>query len=167
MKHSFLLNYSHITLKPLEHGDIERLRLLRNRIRYCFIDSTEITQKDQQQWYTRYLNKQGDYMFSIYKDDCWIGTVALYNLKGNKQSVEFGRLLIDKERAGCSGLGVEATKGACLLAFNQLGVDEVFLEVYTDNISAQITYLKAGFEPISITLDEQGKNVINMVIRKR
>lgn len=93
------------------------------------------------------------------------GAVSIYEIKDG--CAEFGRLLIDRDAAGRGGLGVDATRAACKLAFEQLGVEQIALEVYCDNPAAQITYLKAGFWPSSVFSDDGQQPMVQMHLSKQ
>lgn len=145
MIHNYKANYKSIVLNPLLECDIEDMRVLRNKYRHCFIYSEIISQDEQKKWYDKYINTPNDYMFSInkvgYND--FIGAVGLYDIKNNIG--EFGRLMLDKEKITENGLGVDIVLCACKIAFEQLQLDKIKLEVFQDNIAAYKTYQKAGF----------------------
>jgi len=164
MKHNFSAAMDHMELRPLGLADIEQLRLLRNQNRRYFIYSGEISEGEQQVWYEKYLAAPGDYVFSVLYQNQWIGAVSIYHVNGKE--AEFGRLLIDKQRAGRGGLGVLATRLACRIAFEQLGITELWLEAYCDNAAAQITYLKAGFLPVGIFADGKERSIMRMSLQR-
>ena len=143
MEHSYQGAFGQVELRPLTEEHIEAMRILRNRCRDCFVYSGEISGEEQARWYQKYLKTENDFVFSVFREGTWIGAAALYDFQGT--SVEFGRLMIDHEAAGRHGLGVEVTKCACNIAFQQLGVDEIHLVVFRDNTPAVRTYTKAGF----------------------
>ncbi len=159
MKHNFYDSYGKIELRPIEANDIESLRLLRNKHRNCFIYSDIITSEAQQNWFTNYLSKPDDYVFSVFLRDKWIGSVSIYNIEKNQ--AEFGRLLIDSE-TGEKGLGVSVTICVCKLAFSKMNVSRIVLQVYEDNISAYKTYIRAGFKIFGHSFDVNGKKLLDM-----
>ena len=164
MRHALTGFCGAVEIRPILKEDIEPMRRLRNKNRYMFISSSEITSEDQQAWYAQYLQVPGDYMFSVYYENRWIGAVAVYEVKDG--CAEFGRLLIDRAAAGRGGLGVATTKAACQIAFEQLDVERITLAVYCDNPAAQITYLKAGFRPVSISQENNQKPMVHMILLK-
>jgi len=165
MDHSYSICDNELRLSPLSKDELEKLRLLRNENRRFFFDAGEISRTEQETWYKSYLQTPQDYMFSAFYEDQWIGTVSIYHVNGEK--AEFGRLLIDKRRAGRGGLGVSATRLACRIAFEQLGISELFLEVYCDNAAAQVTYLEAGFLPVEIFANEKKRTIMRMALQKK
>lgn len=162
MNHTFFEEGEQISLYPLKMEELEKMRALRNRSRHSFVTSKEITGEEQRRWYESYLNRENDYLFSVYYRESWIGAVSIYDVDPIEEKAEFGRLMIDREAAGAGGLGAEATKTACQIAFQQLGIKTIELEVYADNIPAQITYLKSGFVPEELFLDGEGRKMLRM-----
>ena len=166
MRHSLGIKQERVRLSPLQVDDIEKMRILRNKHRTCFVFSGEISRESQEQWYKNYLVQPTDYMFSVFYQNHWVGAVAIYNVDEKKQQAEYGRLLIDHEATDVRGLGVDATRAACSIAMSKLGLQSVVLEVYADNAAAQITYLKAGFQPESVFYDTGGRKMLRMRFEK-
>lgn len=164
MEHSYSHKYNRIKIRPLEVHQIENLRILRNTHRHCFIYSDTITKEAQQKWYENYLLKPNDYTFSIFYENKWIGAASIYNITGS--SAEFGRLLIDRTATNERGLGLDATIGVCSIAFEQLNINKIHLQVYKDNISAYKTYIKAGFKVSGTSEDSSGKILVDMELCK-
>ena len=162
MKHDYSEQYGQVKLLPLDWAAAEKLRILRNRNSSKFVDTAEISPEAQSVWYERYLTKPGDYMFSVYSGSTWVGAVSIYDVDASSGTAEFGRLAIDHQAAGRHGLGLEATKAACELAFRQLHLQKLRLEVYNDNIAALITYLKAGFLPVEMQADHHERQMVWM-----
>ncbi len=160
MKHSFSVTLDNIELRPLEIGEIEQMRILRNQTRQCFIYSGEISKIAQSAWYEKYLSAPGDYMFSIYYQQQWIGAVALYNIANGE--AEFGRLVIDRTKADRGGLGVQATRAACRFGFEELDLIRIYLEVFEDNLAARKTYERAGFHYTERTIEKSGRHMAEM-----
>ncbi len=165
MKHTYSGEYKDIKLVPLEEEHIENLRLLRNKHRHRFVYSGLISEEAQKKWYQNYLNKENDYSFSVLYDDIWIGSVSIYGIEGT--TAEFGRLLIDSEKANRHGLGTDTTICACNIAFEMMGIKTIILEVYEDNPAAYKTYIKSGFSETGVSYDKEGKKLINMTIEKK
>lgn len=160
MKHAYFTRCRDLVLRPMEEPDIENIRLLRNRNRNWFVYSEEITPEVQKAWYQRYLEQEGDYQFSAFYREVWVGAAALYDVADGQ--AEFGRLLVDRAAADRGGLGTEITSALCRLGFEQLMLKAIRLEVYTDNVPAQITYLKAGFRPTGLLQDYSGREMLCM-----
>lgn len=162
MQHEFYGGSGAAMLRPLRENDIEYIRILRNRYRECFLFSDEISVDAQKQWYITYQKKTGDYMFAVYFGERRVGAVAIYGVDEDTQTGEFGRLMLEKQVPSVKGLGVDTTRAACRIAFEQLRLFQLKLKVYCDNVIAQITYLKAGFCPTDILVERDGKKVLQM-----
>lgn len=150
MTHNFQNEFEDIVLKPLEEKNIEDLRNLRNKEenRKCFIYQKEITKEEQKNWYKKYSEKEEDLMFSAFlkeNEEYPIGFAALYNIDKNNKKCEFGRIIVDKSKVTKKGIGYQITKCLCDIGFQDLGLDMIYLEVFSDNIPALKTYLKVGF----------------------
>ena len=151
-----------VRLAPLTEEGAEKMRLLRNRHRDCFVYSGEISAEAQKKWFEAYREKPDDHMFSVFSREsgAWIGAVGLYDVRGDE--AEFGRLLIDREAAGTGGFGVDATLAVCRIGFEQLHLQRIVLEVYADNIAAIKTYEKAGFRRFGEAEDTEGRSMLCM-----
>lgn len=147
MDHLFSAQYQRIRLSPLQKDETEALRILRNQKRNWFVFGDIISPQQQSIWFEKYLKRPDDCMFSAYHAESgkWVGAVALYHISPNRHSAEFGRLLVDGTRVGEKGLGVDATVCACKIGFEQMGLEEITLEVFADNPAAIKTYRRAGF----------------------
>ena len=166
MKHNFNGRFEDIVLKPIEKENIETLRILRNRDenRKCFIYQNKILEEEQKKWYKEYLEKENDIMFSAFiKEDLEvpIGYVALYDIDKDTKKCEFGRIIVDRGRIFKKGTGYQITKCLCEIGFKKLGMDIIYLEVFSDNIPALKTYLKAGFIEKK-KYEKDGKEIIYM-----
>lgn len=150
MLHNLIKKFQNILLKPLLKEEIEILRILRNKEgnRKCFIYQREISKEEQEKWYQKYLEKEDDVMFAAYLDNIEtpVGYVALYDIDKDNKSCEFGRILVDKDKVKEKGIGYLITRCCCNIAVEELGMERIYLEVFSDNIPAIKTYLKAGFE---------------------
>ena len=149
MFHKFEGKYDKIILEPLKKENIEDLRLLRNKKenRESFIYQKEISKKEQEKWFDKYLEKETDIMFIAYlkENKRPIGYVALYDINVEEKTCEFGRIIVDKSKVLEKGIGAQITKCCCDIGFEKLGMNMIYLEVFSDNIPALKTYLKVGF----------------------
>ena len=162
--------FEDIVLKSLEQKNIEDLRILRNKKenRKCFIYQNEITKEEQEKWYKNYLKKENDIMFSAFINGVLekpIGYAALYDIDKNSKKCEFGRIIVDKSRVSKKGIGYQITKCLCEIGFEKLGLEMIYLEVFSDNIPAIKTYLKAGFVEKN-RYEKEGKEIIYMELYK-
>ena len=138
-------------IRLLEETGIEQLRCWRNQahIRKWFVHNAPIEPDQQRVWWDSYRRRTDDYMFVI--EDVGegsgdVGAVALYNIDCDQNRAEYGRLMI-REPAACGrGLARTATELVTEFAFDNLGLDEVYLEVFSDNQRAVTLYRSCGFE---------------------
>ena len=72
--------------------------------------------------------------------------MAIYNIDWPGGTAEFGRLMIGEADAAGRGLAREATAAVVALALEQLGLQEVYLEVFPSNVRAIKVYEACGFE---------------------
>lgn len=147
MRHSYQFRYQRVFLRPLEQRDIEELRVLRNKNRFCFNTTNYISAEQQRLWFQNYLRRETDVMFSVEtvgNPGVFTGAIALYNIDLPAGRAEFGRTVLDKERVPEKGIGTEAVIAVCRIAFEQLGISEVTAEVLKSNPRALKAYEKAG-----------------------
>ena len=76
-----------------------------------------------------------------------VGQVSLYNIAWAEERAEFGRLMIGDPQARGKGLAKQATQLLLDMAFDQLHLNEVYLEVLEGNQSAIAIYRQCGFQP--------------------
>ena len=167
MKHSYTIQRRGIRLIPLTAESSEKYRLLRNRddIGKWFIFKNKISSEQQLNWFRRYEDNPNDIMFSIIDaDEKFIGCNSIYNIDRKAGKAEYGRLIVDPACAG-RGYGALATKMAISIAREQLKLNELYIEVYSDNIPAINAYHKAGFRDNGKVFDYSGKSMISMNIR--
>jgi len=138
-------------LRMLEENDIERLRRWRNQdaIRKWFVQSDPISPEQQRSWWEKYRHRADDYVFVIEEtaeNMGPVGSVALYNIDMENKRAEYGRLMIGEGEAHGKGLAKAATRLLLQFAFDQLGLNEVYLDVFPDNGPAIAVYRDCGFK---------------------
>lgn len=74
--------------------------------------------------------------------DEYLGTVSLKNIDFEQGTAEFAI----GTRSSVRGIGADATILALKVAFGELKLKKVYLNVYSDNTRAQKCYLKVGFQ---------------------
>lgn len=137
---------SRINLKPIDIDDIEWLRESRNRYHDAFFDAHEISKEQQRAWYDRYKESNTDRMFILQlKNGTNIGTIALYNIDIPSRTAILGRVLLLNEFRG-KGYAEEAVKLIYELAFDQLRLYKIKVEVYLTNLDAISIYSRVGFK---------------------
>jgi len=76
-----------------------------------------------------------------------VGGVSLYDIADGK--AEYGRCMIGDESVRRRGIMVLASRLLFEIAQNQLGVTELFLDVFNSNLRAIHGYEKMGFTKVS------------------
>lgn len=147
MKHAYRYRYQRVLLRPLEEGDLEALRKLRNENRRFFNTTQSIAPQQQRVWFANYLERQNDLMFAVElnaRPGEFAGAIALYDIDESARMAEFGRTLMDKEKATEAGIGTDAVLAVCRFAFEELGLAKITAEVLKTNLRAGKAYAKAG-----------------------
>jgi RimJ/RimL family protein N-acetyltransferase len=139
-----------LDLKPIDKGDVETLRVWRNRYGQNFFTSDTITKQQQRSWYQHYQDNYGrDFMYLIkLKDGTPIGTIALYNVEMADRTAEIGRLLL-LEQFRSQGYMEEALSLLVEEAFERIRVWKLRLSCFLDNAGAISSYHKVGFQSLS------------------
>ena len=170
LKHSIEHSFGKVVLKPLTEEESENMRIARNKNSIWFGCSGQIDKEQQKQWYKNYINKETEYMFSIFhkQTGAWIGAVGIYDLNSSNFGYvgEFGRLIIDADLKPEKGLGIDATICMCQIGFELLKMEKISLIVFSDNISAKTIYLNTGFKVIDVQKNTETRNNIFMELKK-
>lgn len=95
---------------------------------------------------------EGPYMFSIINEnDEFMGHVSLFNTNG--RSLTLGIYLADEFRS--KGYGSEAMRLVCDYVFDELGYENIHLEVFSYNTGAIKFYKRAGFKICGVWHNER------------
>lgn len=163
MRHEYRSELEDINLVPMTIEDSEKYRIIRNvpDIRKWFGYSGEISIEDQQRWFLDYLERTDTIMCSAYWRGEFVGGNSLYNINTVLKSAEYGRIVVDKKYTG-NGFGYKMTLAMLYIAKEQLGLKEVHLEVYSNNIPAIKLYKKSGFKEIGRKKDSMDREMLIM-----
>jgi diamine N-acetyltransferase len=148
-RHLAPLPAGRIRLRLLEERDLPQTLAWRNQdhIRCWFFSNQRLTLPQHTAWFARYQQCDDDFVFIIEEPGGRpIGQVALYNVDWTGARAEFGRLMIGESDASGRGLAREAIDAIVNMAFEQLGLREVYLEVLPSNMRAIKIYKSCGFE---------------------
>lgn len=77
------------------------------------------------------------------ESDEYLGTVSLKNINYEKGDAEYA--ISTRKKAHGTGAALEATRQIWKIAFNDLNLDRVYLNVLDENQRANAFYLKAGY----------------------
>lgn len=113
-----------------------------------FVPSEHITSQIEKKWLRDVLSRKHDKRFAICvnETDEYIGNVQLRNI--DKGIAEF-EIFIGENKYWGKGVGHEATKQILQIAFVELKLATVFLNVHPDNITAIRCYSRSGFKFLS------------------
>jgi RimJ/RimL family protein N-acetyltransferase len=137
-----------VRLRCAELPDIEYLRLLKNAHRQFFFYKQEITEEQQEVWYSAYHERLDDFMFIVWLDDNKIGCMGI-RLLDNKWDV-YNVILGDNE---FKGTGIMGQSFQAMLSFARGRRDApIGLSVLKNN-PAIWWYKKNGFKIDSETPD--------------
>lgn len=82
-------------------------------------------------------------------DDSYLGTISLKNINLDKKSAEYAIVL--RKSARGTGVAQCATKELLGIAFHEIGLTVVYLNVYVENLRAVNFYRKMGFQDLHKT----------------
>ena len=147
MKHSIVVSYKNIKLRPLYADDLESLRTWRNdqELTRYLTPIGEISAEAQQRWFENDTANPDSYTFAI--DETkelkrFVGSVGLYEFTSD--SAECGRFLIDKTTSG-RGIGFLSITLCLYIGFERLGLKRITAVVHEKNTSALTTDQRGGF----------------------
>ncbi len=144
--------------QPILHGDTVTLRPIRAEDADALFETDEVvnrltgshetfTLEQVQAHYARVAEADDrvDYAITLKEEpDVVVGEAVLNELDLDSRSANF-RIMLTKERFFGKGYGTQATRLIVALAFEQLGLNRIDLEVYAFNPRAARVYEKAGF----------------------
>ena len=148
MKHTYCAEYKNVRIRPLRHGDIEKLREWRNNasISRFLAPMNEITTEMQNKWFYNYLSDMDQFIFAIEETETLhrvVGSVAIYGFNGT--SAEVGKIVVGDPEAKGRKIGSIALLLAIEVGFEKMGIDTYIGDVHDENIPAKTNDLKAGF----------------------
>lgn len=78
------------------------------------------------------------------ENDEYLGTISLKNIDHDKKEAEYA--ISTRKKAHGTGAAMAATKEILRIAFEELGLKRVYLNVLKENARANAFYKKAGFQ---------------------
>ncbi len=168
MDHTYEARFQNIAIRPLNHADIENLRVWRNNAENSrYLSPIEfISTEQQEEWFGRYLEETGTLTFAIEETaelGRMIGSVSLYNFR--EASAECGRIMVGDPLARGRGWGRMGISLCVAVAFARLSCEQVDLHVQKANLAALKTYSRIGFRTDG-EYSEGGISMCHMVLAK-
>lgn len=121
-------------LRPIEEGDLDAVRALRNQNRQQFFDDQEVTAPQQAAWFESLQGKP--IRFYVIEDGgVVVGTISATD---DEDGIEIGNLILD-ERVRGRGLMAEAVGELCR------SPGKYFARVKPDNDASARVFERAGF----------------------
>ena len=147
MNHVYNLEYQNVRVRPLEHDDIESLRVMRNDTKRSeFLSHIDfISPEIQESWFKKYISDENIYIWaidSLSEKEKLVGSAALYNFRNNK--CEQGKIMISPEY-GNQGIGTKALKLIANIGFSAIGIEEMDAYVNKKNTVSLKMFKKAGY----------------------
>lgn len=165
MYHNYECGHGNVYLRPLQHSDIELLRIWRNNP-----DNTKylnqipyITKEMQEKWFAKYLEDKDELTFAIVEDHVLhriVGSISLYNIEDD--SIEVGKIMVGDPAAHSMKVGANATNAAARISKERLGKSSIYLHVFENNIAGVKAYRDAGFKEVEKHIDEKGRSELTM-----
>ncbi len=96
--------------------------------------------------YIHSANEESDcrHFAIVDENDIYLGTISLKEINSEDGSAEYA--ISTRSCAHGTGAAMQATKEIIRIAFEELGLNRVYLNVLTDNLRANAFYRKAGFQ---------------------
>lgn len=138
-----------ITLRPIEERDAENIVRWRNAdsVRKNLFNQEPITVDQHLRYYrnTVCTGKCRQFIIELNEEvGLDIGTVFLKNIDLLQRQAEFG-IFIGEPAGKGRRCALPATEGILRVAFEEMGLERVYLYVVEDNVPAIRTYKHAGF----------------------
>lgn len=160
-----------IYLRPMTVEDSSKIVTWRNRefVRKNFIYQELFTEESHLHWIETQVKPGHVVQFILcLEEGREIGSVYFRDIDRSAGTAEYG-IFIGEEDALGKGYGTQAARLALQYAFEEMGLQKVFLRVLADNMGARKSYEHAGFRRIEgkkeqVTLQQGVREVVFMEI---
>jgi diamine N-acetyltransferase len=136
-----------VTLVPLEPSHLPHVMTWVNDhevMQYFANRQSDITEEEEARYIAGLVASKTDRVWSIFDGDAYVGQCSVNQIYWPARN---GRLFVVIGRAHQGkGKGPEAVRELLRRAWEELGLEKVWLIVRSDNRSAQAMYLKLGFD---------------------
>lgn len=153
------LSSKHITLRPIDAGDLRRLVKWYSdpRVTHFLGRSSAITLAEQERWFRDYERKPDEQVFAIEVAGKHVGNLGLHRVDRAHRKAELG-IVIGEMAFWSRGYGTEAIRLALRYAFDDLGLNKVSLDVLDYNVRGIRAYEKCGFVREGVARQEVRKD---------
>jgi diamine N-acetyltransferase len=135
-------------LREIGEQDLPKMVEWRNKNKNWFVYQGEVNMEGQKKWYEKYIDTANDRMFAVIIPGRVIGVMGLNDIDLEKKQAEFGRIMIGEEDCLHKGYATDSLKALLNYAFNVMGLEMIYLEVFTYNDKAIGLYEKCGFRKV-------------------
>lgn len=133
----------------MQRSDTDDIVKWRNNpeVRKNFIYREPFTVEGHNHWIDTVIIPGKAVQFIIVEEasDRPIGSVYLRDIDKKNRKAEYG-IFIGEDSARGHGYGTAACRLLCDYAFRELSLHKLYLRVFSDNVAAQKSYKKAGFQ---------------------
>lgn len=136
-----------VNLRPVEPADLERMVAWSQdpEIAECLDGNYPTNMEEAAAWLQGVLSDRHNKRWSIVtKEGTLIGDIELDQIAWRSAHAEL-RICIGEKVFWNQGLGTDAVKAVVAYAFKEMGLEQVYLRVFTENSRAVRCYTKAGF----------------------
>jgi len=165
---------SEITLRPLTIGDTSNIVRWRNQpeVYKNLYTQNLITEDQHTNYFHKYVEsglvRQYIIVADINGEKIDIGTVFLKGIDKVSRKAEYG-LFIGELQARGRGFACPIASAVLKIAFEELGLNRVYLTVFADNIPAIKSYEKAGFKKEGVLRQdfydgEKYRDIVHMAV---
>lgn len=138
-----------VYLRQIDYADTDLIVAWRNQdsVRRYFLNQDLFTKQSHEKWMKEQVMTGKTVQFIITENESGdpIGSVYIRDIDRKNQKGEFGIFIGEEQKKGL-GFGTEAARLIIRYAFEELGLNKVFLRVQADNGGAIKAYKKAGFQ---------------------
>lgn len=146
-----------IRIRPITEKDTDLIVKWRNEffVRKNFIYQEDFTKEGHLKWYHEQILTKKVYQFIISNtvENKDIGSIYLRDIDLLNQKAEYGIFIGESDYLG-KGVGTEAGRQLLNFAFNTLGLNKVYLRVFSFNKQAITSYKKIGFKVDGVFRDD-------------
>lgn len=164
-----------VSIRHVTEADTDNIVKWRNApsVTEHFIYRTPLTPEAHLNWFRNRIQKGEVAQFVITDEETGqdVGSVYLRDIDMQNKKCEYG-IFIGEESCRGKGIGSAAAKLALDYAFDELGLNRVYLRVFADNTRAIKSYENAGFRREGtfredVIIDGVGYDMVFMGILKK